>query len=35
METQLKIFKKRGEIVDLQISPSEIPFKKRGEIEDL
>src|SRR6266487_31328 len=35
METQLKTPEKRGEIVDLQISPPEIPPKKRGEIEDL
>ena len=35
METQSKISKKRGEIVDLQISPPKIPPKKRGEIEDL
>ena len=35
METQPKTPKKRGEIVDLQISPPEVPPKKRGEIEDL
>ena len=34
METQLKTSEKRGEIVDLQMSPPEIPLKKRGEIED-
>ena len=31
METQPKIPKKRGEIVDLQISPPEVPPKKKGE----
>src|SRR6266498_182362 len=35
METQLKTPKKREEIVDLQISPPEIPPKKKGKIEDL
>ncbi len=35
METQPKTPEKRGEIVDLQISSSEVPFEKRGEIEDL
>src|SRR6266498_3319712 len=35
METQLKTPEKRGEIVDLQMSPPEVPPKKRGEIEDL
>src|SRR6266511_6189513 len=35
METQLKTPEKRGEIVDLQISPPEVPPKKRGEIEDV
>ncbi len=30
METQLKTSKKRREIVDLQISSSEIPPKKKG-----
>src|SRR6266511_5254915 len=35
METQPKTPKKRGEIVDLQMSPPEVPPKKRGEIEDL
>ena len=34
METQLKTFEKRGEIVDLQMSPSEVPPKKKGKIED-
>ncbi len=31
METQPKTPEKRGEIVDLQMSPPEIPFKKKGE----
>ena len=35
METQPKTPEKRGEIVDLQMSPPEVPPKKRGEIEDL
>ncbi len=35
METQPKTPKKREEIVDLQISPSEVPPKKKGKIEDL
>ena len=35
METQPKTPKKKGEIVDLQMSPSEVPPKKRGKIEDL
>src|SRR6266536_2442585 len=35
METHPKISEKGGEIVDLQISPPEIPFKKKGKIEDL
>jgi len=35
METQLKTPEKREEIVDLQISPPEIPPKKKGKIEDL
>ena len=35
MESQLKTPEKRGEIVDLQMSPPEVPPKKRGEIEDL
>ena len=35
METQPKTPKKKEEIVDLQISPPEVPSKKRGEIEDL
>src|SRR6266536_3582103 len=34
METQPKTPEKRGEIVDLQMSPPKIPPKKRGEIED-
>ena len=33
METQPKTFEKRGEIVDLQMSPLEVPPKKRGEID--
>jgi len=36
METQLKTPEKGGEIVDLQMSPPEIPPKKKGgEMEDL
>src|SRR6266498_4211477 len=35
METQPKTPKKRGEIVDLQISPPKVPPKKRGEIKNL
>ena len=35
METQPKTSEKRGEIVDFQMSLSEVPPKKRGEIEDL
>src|SRR6266536_1428541 len=35
METQPKTPKKRGEIVDLQMSPPEVPPKKKEEIEDL
>ena len=35
METQPKAPKKRGEIVDLQMSPPKILFKKKGKIEDL
>src|SRR6266511_2030365 len=35
METQPKTPKKRGEIVDLQISPPKIPPKKKRKIKDL
>src|SRR6266536_3044755 len=35
METQRKTPEKRGEIVDLQISPPEVPPKKKRKIEDL
>src|SRR6266536_3364222 len=35
METQSKTSEKRGEIVDLQMSPPEIPSKKKGKIKDL
>ncbi len=35
METQPKTPEKRGEIVDLQISPPEVPPKKKRKIEDL
>ena len=35
METQPKTPEKGGEIVDLQMSPPEIPPKKRGKIENL
>src|SRR6266498_5032349 len=35
METQPKTSEKRGEIVDLQMSPPEVPPKKKGKIEDL
>ena len=35
METQLKTPEKREEIVDLQISLSEVSPKKKGKIEDL
>jgi len=34
METQPKTSEKRGEIVDLQISPPKVPPKKKGKIED-
>ncbi len=35
IETQLKTFEKREEIIGLQMSPPEIPPKKKGKIEDL
>ena len=35
METQSKTLEKREEIVDLQMSPSEVPPKKKGKIDDL
>ena len=35
METQPKTPKKREEIINLQISPPEVPPKKKGKIEDL
>ena len=35
MKTQPKTPEKRGEIIDFQISPPEIPPKKKGKIEDL
>src|SRR6266498_4301685 len=35
METQLKIPEKRGEIIDLQMSPPEVPPKKKRKIKDL
>src|SRR6266511_2011221 len=35
METQLKTPEKGGEIVDLQMSPPEVPPKKKGKTEDL
>src|SRR6266498_2970729 len=35
MKTQPKTPEKKEKIVDLQMSPSEIPPKKKGEIEDL
>ena len=35
METQPKTPEKKGEIVDLQMSPPKIPPKKKEKIEDL
>ena len=35
MKTQPKTPEKRGKIVDLQMSSSEVPSEKRGEMEDL